>query len=90
MDMTIDVFAEYSYGKAALKKIAPTDENFRLYFAGWLGDGLEREVMKVTGAVFRQCTRGQNKGLLSIKVPDTARTVYVTAKEMAEYDSVVN
>lgn len=88
MDMTVDVFAEYSYGKAALNKIASTDKNFRLYYAGWLGDGLEREVMKVTGAVFRHCTRGPNKGLLSIKVPDTSRTVYVTAQEMAEYDSV--
>lgn len=30
MDMTEDVFADQSYGKAALQKLAPTDPNFRL------------------------------------------------------------
>lgn len=29
-DMTTDIFAATSYGQAALKKLAPVDENFRL------------------------------------------------------------
>jgi hypothetical protein len=30
MDMTEDVFADQSYGKATWQKMAPTDPNFRL------------------------------------------------------------
>lgn len=29
-----DLFANYTFGKVALKKIKPTDPNFRLYCAG--------------------------------------------------------
>lgn len=38
MNIEKDVFAEQSYGKVALQKLAPTAENFRLYQAEWLGD----------------------------------------------------
>ena len=82
MDMTEDIFADQSYGKAALKKIVPADSNFRLYKAGWLGKVNVREVMEVTGAVFRYATRGPNMGKLSIIVPGTTRTVHVTSAEM--------
>ena len=53
MSMEIDIFAETDYGKIALKKIAPTDPNFRLYEAGWLGKHGKSDVMEVKGAVFR-------------------------------------
>ena len=84
MDMTEDIFADQSYGALALQKLAPADSNFRLYKAGWLGKGDEREVIAVTGAVFRHATRGPNKGKLSIMVPDTSRTAHVTSAEMSE------
>jgi len=87
MDMTEDVFADQSYGKAALQKMAPTDPNFRLYLAGWLGKKPPFEVMEVKGAVFRHATRGPNKGKLSIMVPSTTRTVHVTATEIASIDT---
>jgi hypothetical protein len=87
MDMTEDIFADQSYGKIALQKIASTDPNFRLYLAGWLGDKPPFEVMEVRGAVFRHATRGPNKGKLSVKVPGTTRTVHVTAGEMAGMDA---
>ena len=88
MDMTEDIFADQSYGKIALQKIAPTDPNFRLYKAGYLGKGNVRKVMEVTGAVFRHATRGPNKGKLSIMVPHTARTTHVTAAEMEAFDAL--
>jgi hypothetical protein len=87
MDMTQDVFADQNYGKAALQKMAPTDPNFRLYLAGWLGEKPPFEVMEVRGAVFRHATRGPNKGKLAIRVPGTTRTVHVTAAEIASIDA---
>lgn len=85
MDQRIDVFAEYSYGKIALQKIASPEPNFRLYYAGWMGKVNDRNVMKVTGAVFREPTRGPKKGQLSILVPKTQRTAYVTSEEMTAF-----
>lgn len=82
MDMTVDVFADQSYGKIALQKLAPTDPNFRLYLAGWIENKPPFEVMEVKGAVFREAKRGPNKGKLSIMVPGTGRKVYVTSAEM--------
>ena len=86
MDMRNDLFAEYSYGKVALQKIGVADPNFKLYFAGWLGNGNERQVMRVNGAIFREAKSGPNKGQLCIKVPGTERSTLVTAREMDEYE----
>lgn len=82
MDVDEDVFAQESYGKVALQKIKPTDPNFRLYRAGWLGDIKTTDTMEVTGAVFRAALRGPRKGKLCIEVPGTQRTAYVTVAEM--------
>lgn len=90
MDMREDVFAAFSYGKIALEKINPSSPNFRLYSAGWLetGRGPETwEVMKVTGAEFREAMSGPNKGQLRIMVPDSKRTVYVHLSEMEAYEA---
>lgn len=86
MDNTEDIFADYSYGKVALQKIAPADPNFRLYEAGFLGDKPPFEIMEVKGAVFREAKNGKNKGKLSIMVPGTSRTAYVTSAEMSAVD----
>mgnify|MGYP007103403909 CR=1 FL=1 len=65
--MEVDVFAQQSYGKIALQKMAPVPDNFRLYSAGWLGDKPEDwSVMKVSGAQFRTAKSGPNKGKLSM------------------------
>ncbi len=83
MDMEQDIFAEQPYGKLALQKMAPVPENFRLFYAGWLGTKPEEfTVMEVSGAQFRVAQRGPNKGKLSIMVPGTKRTTYVTKDEM--------
>jgi hypothetical protein len=83
MDMQHDVFAEQTYGRAALRKLAPVPENFRLYSASWLGKRPEDwHEMEVTGAEFRIAKSGPNKGKLSILVPGTKRTVRVTKAEM--------
>lgn len=90
MDMREDLFAAQSYGKIALQKIKPSSPNFRLYSAGWLetGGGPETwEVMKVTGAEFRQAKSGPNKGKLSVMVPNTKRTVHVHATEMRAFEA---
>lgn len=86
-DQRIDFFAPYTYGKLALQKMKPTDPDFRLFYAGWLGKGNEREVMRVTGAKFREAKNGPNKGQLSIMVPDTKRSVLLTAQEMADFEA---
>lgn len=83
MDMEIDEFATHSFGKAALKKLAPVSENFRLYTAGWLGNKPEEmTVMQVTGAEFRRAKSGPNKGKLSILVRGTKRSAFVTRDEI--------
>ena len=87
MDMKTGPFADMTFGKLALKKLAPADLNFRLYRAGWLGDGRQREAMSVTGAVFREWTRGPTKGQLTIMVPKTSRSVHVTAQEMNKFEA---
>lgn len=88
MDMEHDVFADQSNGKAALQKMAPVPENFRLYSAGWLGDKpKDWTVMEVTGAQFRVAKSGPNKGKLAVMVPGTKRTVHVTKSEMKAADA---
>lgn len=81
--MEHDIFGDTDYGKLALKRIADPHPDFRLYFAGWLGSGVEREVMEVRGAVFRRAKRGENAGRLSILVKGTTRTTYITAEQLA-------
>jgi len=80
-----DIFAQMEFGKLALIKIKPTDPNFRLYKAGWLGKNNERDVMEVTGAVFRTALKGRRKGELCIIVPGTERTAYITAAEIDQF-----
>jgi hypothetical protein len=81
-DMTTDIFANTTYGLIALEKLGVVPDNFRLYEAGWLGDGGERKVMRVTGAEFRKAKSGPNKGKLSVMIPKTKQSAYVTAEEM--------
>ena len=88
MDMEIDIFADLSFGKIALSKMTPVPPNFRLYYARWLDEKPEdRKIMQVKGAEYRAAKSGQNKGKLSIRVPGTTRSVYVTADEMRALDS---
>lgn len=86
MDMRTDPFAEYTYGKLALKKIGSGDPNFRLFKAAWLGKANQRQVMRVTGATFREALSGPNKGRLCIKVEGSDHSALVTAREMDAYD----
>jgi hypothetical protein len=85
MSMEIDIFAETDYGKIALKKINPTDPNFRLYEAGWLGKHGKSDVMEVKGAVFRVAKTGPYKGKLGVKVQGTEEVAYVTADELKSF-----
>ncbi len=84
MDMSVDLFAEFDFGQLALKKLGHVHENFRLYSCEWLGDDKNPfQTMKVTGAEFRHAQAGKNKGHLSIIVPGTKRTVFVTSEEIS-------
>lgn len=89
-NMEVDIFAENSFGKAALKKMrrhGDLPENFRLYEAGYVEDDpKDFNVMKVRGAVFRRAKTGPNKGNLSIKVPGTERSACVTPEECKEFE----
>lgn len=81
--METDLFAETTFGRAALKKLAPLPENFRLYCAEWLGKKPEDwKEMRVTGRVFR-ASKG---GSLDIPVPGTIQSVIVTRDEMRAVD----
>lgn len=81
-----DIFAQQPYGKAALKKLGPVAENFRLYSAGWLGEQpKDWDTMEIKGAEFRAAKSGPNKGKLVIEIPGTRRTVYVSRAEMAPF-----
>ena len=86
MDMTKDIFAEQSYGKAALKKLVPTSPNFRLFQAGWLGKTpKDWTIMKVSGAEFRHAKSGPRAGQLSIRVPGTTQSCHVSRTEMQAF-----
>jgi hypothetical protein len=82
MGMEQKLFEDTDYGKVAIEKIKPTDPNFRLYYAGWLGKNGEADVMEIRGAVFRQAKSGPNKGRLCMIVRGSEKTVYVTVAEM--------
>ncbi|MBY6032149.1 hypothetical protein KUV59_03140 [Marinobacter daepoensis] len=87
-DIQEDVFAQSAFGRLALSKMKPVPENFRLFEAGWLGDRpKDWEVMEVKGAEFRAAKSGPRKGKLAIKIKDTTRTVYLTKKEIQEYEN---
>ncbi|MDD3575726.1 MAG: hypothetical protein PHT38_02430 [Halothiobacillus sp.] len=87
MDMQEGIMEKMTYGQAALKKLAPVPEGFRLYEAGWIDENPQkRTVMQVTGAVFREAKTGPNKGKMTVKVDGTKQTVYVTADEMREFE----
>jgi hypothetical protein len=91
MDMTVDLFAQYPYGKAALKQLGDVPENFRLFEAGWLGKRPEEfRVMEVKGAQYRPAKTGANKGKLTILVQGTTRTAYVTKEEIRACDETQN
>lgn len=86
MDMTIDIFAQQPFGKAALKTLGNIPENFRLYEAGWVGNAPnDFRIMEVKGAEFRFALRGKNKGKLTVMVPGTIKTTYVTKEEIQEF-----
>lgn len=85
MSLDKDIFAEQPFGKAALKKMGTVPENFRLFYAGWMGDNPPKyEVMKVQGALFRAPSRGPNKGKLTIPLKGSTRTAYVTREEILQ------
>jgi len=86
-DMIIDLLGDTAYGKAAYKKLGNVSENFRLYYAGWVGDKdpSKCKEMVVKGAEFRKAKRGKNKGKMTVRVPDTTRTVIVTIDDMKAF-----
>lgn len=87
-DMTHDTFATFSFGKAALQKMAPTPANFRLYEAENMGPG--SGIMKVKGAEFRIAERGPNRGKLNIIIPGTEKTVYISLDEIRQHEPAAN
>lgn len=82
-DMTVDLFAEVAFGKAALAKLVPVDPNFRLYCAGHAD---AKGTMRVTGAIFAHGKRGMYKGVLSVLIKGTEQTVYVTRSEIDAHE----
>ena len=89
-DMVERVFEKQPFGEIAMQKIGAVDCNFRLFSASWMGaNPRESSLMRVTGATFRHAKRGPNKGVLSIKVPNTTKTTYVTKDEIESLNNNV-
>lgn len=85
MSLQEDMMRDYPPSIAAANKIGALADGFAFYAFEWLGDRPEEwDVMKVTGAVFREAKTGPRKGEKCIKVPGTDRTVYVTRAEINE------
>jgi hypothetical protein len=79
-----DYFADSPGGRVALAKIKPASPNFRLYAAGWIEKGppANWNTMEFTGAEFRAAKTGPNKGKLTVEIPGTRCSAYVTKDEM--------
>lgn len=85
MNMDERIFEDSPFGRAALKKLGPVPDSFRLYSAGWVGDFPNAHGMQVTGAEFERMKRKTTHGK---KVRDTDRSVYVSKAEIqAECES---
>lgn len=85
--MDNDIMGKTGFGRAALRKLGPVPENFRIYSAGWI-EKLPKDwgSMKVAGAEFRVAKRGKNAGKLVVQLPGTVRTVVVTKQEIQAED----
>ena len=89
MDMTEDIFATTTSGQLALKKMfkdREMPENFRLYCGNSLGEPGNTAGIHFIGAEFRVAKSGPNKGLLSIKIPDTDVETVVTKEEVQRFE----
>ena len=85
-DMSERIIEKQPFGKIALQKLGDVPENFRLFDAAWGDNPRNRDTIRVTGAEFRVAKSGPEKGLLSVMVPNTMRTAYVTAAEMRQVE----
>jgi hypothetical protein len=87
MDMNKDLFAEHPFGKVALHLLAPVHADFRLCEAERLQNdcNIKSGIMRVTGHQFRKSLAGPTKGQLTVIVPGTKRTVYVTTHDITEF-----
>jgi hypothetical protein len=76
-----------AFAKAALAKMAPTPDGFKIYAAGWLGKRpADFKAMRVTGASFRAAQKGPRKGVACIMIKGTTRSVKVTREEISAFE----
>lgn len=79
----LELFGETGYGQLALSKFGEVPPGFYIFRCGWLGKPQdEHDVMQVTGCHFRPAKRGPYKGMYSVAVPGTYRSVYLTSDEV--------
>ena len=74
-------FTKTRLGEIVLKKIPNCDPNFRLCFAGWL---IGEYAMVVIGAIFRKAKFGPNEGNMTVPIPGTKITIYLTPDEVKQ------
>lgn len=65
---------------AAIKKLSPVAENFRIFYYAVLGDP-PNTVLHVKGCVLRPATRGPRKGELCVPVPGTERECFLSRED---------
>lgn len=82
-DLQNRVFENTAFGKAAIQKIGNCSKDFRIFEAEIVDN---YGTVRVKGAEFRAPKIGPNKGTLSVVVPGTVITVYVTRDESSRFD----
>ena len=85
IEMAFDMMNDYPPSLAGIKKMREVPDGFCFYAFAWLGDNPEDfDVMRLTGAVYREAKSGPNKGKRTIQVPNSVRNIYVTAQEIKD------
>lgn len=91
VDMREGIFEKYDFAHLAREKLRIKNPDFRIYIAGIKPEPPKDWThMVVTGAVFREPTKGPNIGKLSIMVPGTQKTAKISRQEIEEYREKVS
>lgn len=82
-ELCFEMMKDYPPSLAASKKLDNAlPEGFAWYEFEWVGDFIKTDTMKVTGQVFREATRGKNKGKRSIPVKGSRISIYINSAEI--------
>lgn len=82
VETCFEMMTDYPPSIAASNKLGEVPEDFAWFMFEWVGDLKRTDTMKVTGQVYRESTRGKNKGKRSIPVKGSKITIYINSAEI--------